>query len=580
MSEQPAAPGRAGRLRAATQTLAGAAVLITVVTLLSRAVGFVRSLALLGAVGTDGLGAAYTAANTLPNVLFEVAAGGALAGSIVPLLAGPIARRAGVETSRIASAMLGWTLLVLVPLGVLLAALADPIAGALVSSGRSADLVPVVAAFLRVFAVQVPLYGIAVVLGGVLQAHRRFFWPAAAPLVSSLVVIAVFAGFGTLSGGADPSDPGAVPAAAFAWLAWGTTLGVAFLALPLVVPVRRTGVRLRPTLRFPGGEGRRAARLAFAGIAALVAQQASVLVVMRAAYHFGPESTYAVYFQAQQVYLLPYAVLAFPLATSSFPRLAEHVATARFDAFRGLLASTTRALLVVAGVGTAALVAASGPVEAVYGSFARGDVTGMGAAISGMAAGLLGYALVLHLSRALYTIDHQRAAVVATAAGWVVVAVAAFALPALTGAHDQEHVLVWLGLATTVGMSVAGAGLLLAVRRHAGPGALHGVPRTLLVLAAGVTAGSVAGAAVGRALLDGDDPLPVALGVGVLAALVAVVVVVGVSLVADRAALLGLVRRGRPAGGDGTGDDEGTSGGGAPGPTGRPEGPDEHPTVS
>ncbi|WP_265523633.1 murein biosynthesis integral membrane protein MurJ [Oerskovia flava] len=531
----------AGRLRGATQTLAGAAVMITVVTIASRLVGFLRSMAQVKYVGTEGVGAAYAAANVLPNVLFEVAAGGALAGAVVPLLAGPLARRAGVETSRIASALLGWTLVALVPLALLVVVVAHPVASFL---SDDPEIVRLVAAFLRVFALQVPLYGLAVVLGGILQAHKRFFWQAAAPLFSSLVVIAVFIGFGVLAQG-DPRRPESVSAASLEWLAWGTTAGVAMLALPLVVPVWRTGVRLRPTLRFPGGEGRRAAHLAFAGIGALVAQQASVLAVMKSAFDAGPASTFAVYLQAQQVYLLPYAVLAFPLATSSFPRLAEHVAHARHAAYRRLLSTTTRALLTVTGAGTAALVAASVPVESAYADFATGSVLGMALALAWMAPGLIGFALILHLTRALYVIDRQRAAVVATASGWAVVAGAALVLPTALGATEQPAVLRLLGLATTLGMAVAATGLLVAVRRAAGGDAVAGVPRTLSVVTAGTALGAWAGASIAGVLLPDGASLLVALGVGIVAALVATVVVLASSFVADRAALGAILRRGR-----------------------------------
>lgn len=537
---------RAGRLRAATGTLAGAAAMITLVTIASRLVGFARSLVQSAAVGTEGVGSAYTAANLLPNVLFEVAAGGALAGSVVPLLAGPIARRAGTDVSRIASALLGWTLVVLVPLGGLLALLAQPIA-TLLMLPKHPELVDVTATFVRVFALQVPLYGLAVVLGSVLQAHKRFFWQAFSPLLSSLAVIAVFLVFAGLADG-DQADVAALSGDAIAWLGWGTTAGVAVLALPLVLPVHRLGVRLRPTLRFPGGEAVRARNLAFAGIGALVAQQLSVLAIMGAAYRYGPEQAFPTYWFAQQVYLLPYAVLAFPLATSAFPRLAEHVAHARHDAYRRLLAATTRTLLVVAGLGAAALIAASAAVEAVFAHIAQGSVAGLGGAVAGMAVGIVGFSLILHLSRALYTIDRQRVAVVVTAAGWLVVAATAYVLPAVTGVRDQAGVLLQLGLATAVGMSVAGAGLLVATRRHAGPEATHGVPRTLLVVAVGVALGALAGSAVSGALLPDDAGWLPAVGVGALAALVAGAVVVGVSLAGDRAALLGVLRRGRSGG--------------------------------
>ncbi|WP_336708848.1 murein biosynthesis integral membrane protein MurJ [Oerskovia sp. USHLN155] len=544
-------PARGSRLRAGTQTLAGAALMITVVTIASRLVGFVRSLVMASAVGTEGIGTAYTSANILPNVLFEVAAGGALAGAVVPLLAGPIARGARVDVSKIASALLGWTLLVLVPLGALLAALAYPIAYVLMA--KHPDLVDVTALFVRVFALQIPMYGFAVILGGILQAHKRFFWQAFAPLVSSLVVIGVYLVFAGMAGG-DQNDVAALSSSAIAWLGWGTTLGVAALALPLVVPVARTGTRLRPTLRFPGGEGVRARNLAFAGVGALVAQQVSVLAAMYAANTFGPEATFPTYFYAQQVYLLPYAVLAFPLATSAFPRLAEHVAQGSHELFDRLLASTTRTLLLVSGVGVAALVAASAAVESVFAVVADGSVEGLGVATAAMAPGIMGFALILHLSRALYVLDRQRAAVVATASGWGVVALLAVVGPAVLGEGDQVRVLGLLGLATAVGMTVAGLLLLLAVRRHAGPAAVAGVPRTVVVVALGVMLGGSAGRVLSAQVLPDDAHVAVALVVGVGVAVLGALVVVGLAFVADRSSVVGLVRRGRGAPADASPD--------------------------
>src|SRR5699024_8158554 len=83
----------------------------------------------------------------------------------------------------------------------------------------SADQVALAALFLRVFALQVPLYGIGVVLIGVLQAHRRFFWPAFAPIMSTAVVLVAYLAFAVTADGV-PERAGDVPGDAVAWLAW------------------------------------------------------------------------------------------------------------------------------------------------------------------------------------------------------------------------------------------------------------------------------------------------------------------------------------------------------------------------
>ena len=367
----------------------GAAGMIAAITLLSRLVGFVRWLVhswmLEGGSATAG---AYATANQVPNILFEVAAGGALASVVVPLLAAPLARSLREEVDRTASALLTWALIVLVPLGLALLGGAEAIAGLLpdpvtLSPAAAAEADALVAYLLRIFAVQIPLYGVGIVLSGVLQAHRRFFWPAIAPLLSSLVVIASYLVFGALAAG-NQGDPGALSQAARAWLGWGTTAGVVAMSVPLVVPVWRLGVRVRPTLHFPSGEARHALRLAGAGLGALLAQQLAVLAVVVLAPLGGDAGTLSIFQYAQAVYLLPYAVLAVPLATALFPRLSELAAT-RSPEFGPLAATSTRVILVVGFVGMAVLIAAAPTAAAIF------RVTeAMGAAIAWLAPGIVG----------------------------------------------------------------------------------------------------------------------------------------------------------------------------------------------
>ena len=512
--------------------LAGAAAMIALVNIASRVVGFARWLAMAHEVGPNSFGAAYTSANTLPNVLFEVAAGGALASAVVPLLALPLARSMRKDVDRTASAMLGWALAVLVPLAVVVAVLARPLVGVFMPGATVAEL-GVATSFLAMFAVQIPLYGAGLVLTGVLQAHRRFLAAALAPLLNSLVVIAVFLLFGQMVPGAK-DDPAAVPAAAVALLGWGTTAGVAVMSLPLLWPVHRIGVRLRPTLHFPDGVAVRARNLALAGIGALVAQQATVLATLALANKYGQDGTWPVFQYTQAVYFLPYAVLAFPLATATLPRLAEYAVRQDEGGFAVLTAATTRTVLAVSALGAAVLVAVAPPVEQVFVHVADGDVTGMASALTFMAPGLLGFALILHLSRALYALHRGRVAVTATAIGWLVVAGTSWLLVlALTGGQrDQVATLRGLGIAVTLGMTVAGAGLLVGTVRSAGRGAVAGLARTTAVLAAGGASGALAGRACSNAV--GSDDIASALLAGVLGAVVCALVVVVVVWLLDR----------------------------------------------
>ena len=525
--------------------LAGAAGLIAVLTLLSRVVGFGRWFVFAAAVGSTCTGTAYQAANPVPNVLFEVVAGGALAASVVPLLSGPLvsgpvlsgSSLSGdrIEADRTASGLLTWAVLALLPLAVLLAVLAGPVAGLLGRAGCPGQSAQT-ARMLVVFAPQVALYGVGVVLSGVLQAHRRFVAPALAPLLSSLVVIGAYAVYGHLAQGRQGT--GWVPGRGTELvLSLGTTIGVAVLSLPLLVPTRRAGVRLRPTLRLPPGVAARARRLAVAGLAGLVAQQVMVLAALLLTTRRGA-GTINVYTYVQAVYLLPYAVLALPIATAAFPGLSERAAAADPAGYSATLSRSTRLVVLAAGAGAAVLAAAAPAVGQVFaavdasrsGGPGAAALVGFGDALTAFAPGLVGLALVAHLGRGLFAAGWVRWAAVSTAGGWLLAAVLSVVL-VMAFTDGAAATLLAIGIASSIGMTAAGAALLVgAGRLRVGgvrpDGVLSGVPRTLVTTLVAGSLAAVAGRWVTDALLTGAA-VPAALvaggtGVAAAAALLAV----------------------------------------------------------
>jgi putative peptidoglycan lipid II flippase len=446
-----------------TQTLLGAAAGIAVVTVAARVVGFGRTAVLAQSVGASHVGDTYTAVNALPNVLFEVAAGGALAAVVVPLVAGALAAGSREDVDRTVSALLSWTVVVLVPVA-LLGALAAPLLVRLVlADGTGAGAEEVGTRLLRVFAPQVVLYGVAVVLTGVLQAHRRFLAPALAPLLSSLVVITAY----LLYAGSGPvAEPADLTGSQELLLGVGTTLGVAALALSVVVPLRGTGLRLRPTLSFPAGNAARARALAGSGVVSLAAQQVALLVALRLSAG-GQAGSVLVWTVAVAVFLLPWAVLAVPVATSAFPRLTEAAAKGDGRAEAEVLRTSLRSVLALSALGTLALLAVAGPVADVLlrtGAPGLDDGALLRDAVRALALGLVGHGAAALLSRALLARGRAMDSAVGTAVGWLSAAALSVVL---VHATDLEPV-VAIGLATSTGLT-AGAvvlGLLLARARR------------------------------------------------------------------------------------------------------------------
>ncbi len=534
--------------------IAGAAGLIAAFTLLSRLAGFARYLVFAESVRSGGVGSIYQSVNALPNVVFEVAAGGVLAAAAVPLIAHRIGTGERDRADRTASVLLTWVLVVLVPLGALLALAARPLSALLVT-GDDPEALDVAVRLLRIFALQVPLYGVGIILTGLLHAHRRFLAAALAPFLSSVVVLVSYLWYGSITSG--EVEPGLVPDEAVAVLGWGTTLGVVVLSLPLVVPALATGWRWRPGVRLPPEDMRRVGALAGAGVVALAAQQAAVVVTMRLANFAGGDAAFTVYTYVQAVYLLPYAVLAVPVAQSAFPSLATR--TGAGEDASGTLSRALRAVIALTGVAAGILIAAAPAIGAFFGILdARRGAEGaspealaaMPAALTAYAPGLVGFGLVALLTRALYVRGRPLDAGTATALGWVVAAVP----PLLFVGRDAgPAVTLWvLGVFSAIGMSVAGLGLVLLVRRTWGPAATEGALRTLGTVLVALAAEWIVGDLIthGRTFDSLGGTLLVGVGAG-FAALITGVAVLGVG---DRGMMQEVRARGRRrrrGGGDG-----------------------------
>jgi putative peptidoglycan lipid II flippase len=516
-----------------------AAVLIGAITIVSNIVGFGRQLVFAHTVSATCLGTAYATANQVPNIIYDIVLGGALASVLIPVLAGPAARRLGEhpgpragaenQASQIASAMLA-------PVSVIIAVAARPLATLLLAGAprcAHAAIVGVSTRMLVVFAPQILLYGLAVVLYGILQAHRRFTAPALAPVLSSMVVISAYLAFVPLSQGYRVLA--GLPRSAELMLSVGTTAGVAALVLTALVPAVRLRLRLRPTLRFPAGVAPRIRGLAAVGLITLIAQDASVVAVMVLANGQEGQGALVLYNFGWQVFFVPYAVLAVPIATTAFPVLAA-AEGARFDE---TAAASTRAIMLVSWLGAALLAGAAVPAARLF-THSPGDARQLAYTFAAFAPGLIGYGLSTHLSRVLFADARTRVAAVAVVAGWLLVIVADVVAVLLV---PDWWVVPVLGLGNSIGLTVSGLALLGVVRRARGGAALRGTARAALAGLAGAVVGAAAGAAL-SSVLPARGFVPNA-GLALLACGCVTLVFGGAALALDGGDLRAVLARGR-----------------------------------
>jgi putative peptidoglycan lipid II flippase len=493
---EPADPGLAQRLG---PTVARGAAVVASLTILSRVLGLVRTLVFSQTVGASCLGTAYVTANQVPNLLYELILGGALTSAMVPVLA-QWAERAGPDPAararvgQITSAMLTWTIVIVVPLTVAIAVAAGPIASLLNPSNPNAhcvraDMVTVTGNMLQVFAPQALLYGLSVVLYGLLQSYRRFVAPSIGPGISSLVLIACYLVFVPLNKGRSLAG---LPLTAELVLSVGTTLGIATLVVVAIPPTWRLHLRLRPALRFPPGVARRVSGLALVGVAELIAIDVANVVAIDLANGHGKTGALVLFNYGSQVFNSIAAILALSIVVSAFPVLSAREG----PAFDRTSAGSTRAVLLMSWLGTAVIAAIAVPAAHVLAK-QPDQVSELIWTFVLFAPGIAGVAVIANLSRVMFVLRRLKIAAAALAGSWVITIVADVVLVQLVPAR---LVPAMLALGTTIGQITVAIPLVFVTRRIAGPAAVQGARHAAFAGLAACIAGTVVGVAVSLAV--------------------------------------------------------------------------------
>jgi putative peptidoglycan lipid II flippase len=494
-----AAPGEPGPAQRLGEGIARGAAVVASLTILSRILGLVRTLVFSQTVGASCLGTAYVTANQVPNLLYELILGGALTSAMIPVLARS-AERAGrdpqakAQVEQTTSALLTWTVVIVVPLTVAIALAAGPVASLLNPSNPNAqcvraDMVTVTGNMLQVFAPQALLYGLSVVLYGLLQSYRRFAAPSIGPGISSLVLIACYLAFVPLSKGRALAQ---LPLAAELVLSVGTTLGIAALVVVALPPTWRLHLRFRPVLRFPSGVARRVSGLALVGVAELVAVDMANVVTIDLANGRGETGALVLFNYGWQVFSSIAAILALSIVVSAFPVLSAREG----PAFDQISAGSTRAVLLMSWLGTAVIAAITIPAAHVLAK-QQDQVSQLIWTFMLLAPGIAGMAVIANLSRVMFVIRRLRIAAVALAGSWVITIVADVVLVQLVPAR---LVPATLALGTTIGQLTVAIPLVFVTRRVCGPAAVQGARHSALAGLAACAAGAAVGVAVSLAV--------------------------------------------------------------------------------
>jgi putative peptidoglycan lipid II flippase len=325
-------------------------------TVVSRLSGLIRSLLLLAALGNQLHADQFAIANTIPNMLYILLAGGVFNAVLVPQLVRALKNDpdgGDAYTNRVitlAGLFLGGvTLLLVAATPLVMAVYLDPSYGEPALAEQRASVI----AFARYCLPQVFFYGMFVLVGQILNARGRFgpmMWaPIANNVISVLVLVAYLVVFGPARGG--ELSAGFTPGQELL-LGVGSTLGIVAQLLILLPYLRAAGFRYRPRFDFRNTGLGHTLRLGVWTLLFVVVNQIAYWVVVRLASGGGAASLgagdgtgYTVYSTTFLIVMVPHSVITVSLATAALPRLAAQASDHDLRGLAATLSDTLRSAL-------------------------------------------------------------------------------------------------------------------------------------------------------------------------------------------------------------------------------------------
>lgn len=380
----------------ADRQIARAAGVVMAAFAVAKLAGVAQQVLVTRAFGTSAALDAFYAANRLPEILFNLMAGGALASAFVPTFVGFLTRGDRPGAWRLASAVANLVFIAL-SLTAALAALGAPwLVGHVVAPYFSLEQAALAVSLLRILLLSAVVFGLSGLLMGILNAHQHFLLPALAPALYPVGLILGVVFF--------------VPHAGIHGLAWGAVLGASLHLLVQLPGLRGRGARYSPNLGLSNPAVRQVAGLMAPRLLGVAVVQVNFLVNTILA-SGQPEGSLAAINIAFPLMMMPQGLIAQAIAIAALPTFSAQVARGEIGQMRASLANTLRGVLFLSLPASLGLILLRRPLVSLL--YQRGQFDARSAemvawALLWFAAGLVGHSLLEIVARAFYAMQDTR----------------------------------------------------------------------------------------------------------------------------------------------------------------------------
>ncbi len=309
---------------------------------LSQVAGLLRQILVTRSFGTGPANDAFNAANSYPNIIFNLVAGGALASAFVPTFTGLLAKEDQRCAWRLASSITNLVLLILASFSLVSAVFAPQIVRYILVPGFNPAQQALTVQLLRPLLITTTIFGVSDLMMGVLNSYQRFLLPS---LTSTMYWTGMV--FGLLF---------FVPTMGILGLVWGAVLGsLLHLAIQLPGLLRLPDRRYTATFGLGDPTIREVAILMGPRLFSVAAVQLSLLVNNRITSYLLTGSVTSPQ-AAFQVMTVPLFVIGASIGTASLPTFSAQYVRGAIDDLRQSFSAALRGILLLSIPATVGLI--------------------------------------------------------------------------------------------------------------------------------------------------------------------------------------------------------------------------------
>ncbi|MGE5417850.1 MAG: murein biosynthesis integral membrane protein MurJ [Acidobacteriota bacterium] len=375
----------------AGKNIAKAAGFMMVTTIIARLLGLVRDQIFTAWFGRNHLTDAYSAAFSIPDLVYMLLVGGALSSAFIPVFSKYLALDQEEEAWKVASIMLNVTVVFLLVIIIVAEIYTRPLVKALVP-GLPPDMINVGVTLTRIMFIQTFIMALNGLALGILNSKQHFTSPAIGSIVYNVGIIGMGLALSHKIG--------------IMGFAIGVVTG-ALLNLAVQIPAL---LRTRPKYHFsfdvrhPGFKQMMILMLPV--LVGLSVTQLNLFVTQNKASDLAAGSISALRL-AQRIMQMPIGVFGISIAMAIFPSMNAQVARMDLAEFKRTVSLGLRAMFLITIPSAAGLIALKGPIIQLlfqFGKFHATDAAATAVALMFYSFGLFAYSALQLLNRVFYSL--------------------------------------------------------------------------------------------------------------------------------------------------------------------------------